>query len=108
MPIPVPAPSFQPISTLELVKSAMFEINYLAAGENPSAEDAAWGLQKLQRLIDKLNAVRQAIYSVLFFEFSLIANHAPHTIGPDGEGGTRRGPGNRSEHCLRSRLGSVQ
>ena len=85
MPIPVPAPSFQPISTLELVKSAMFEINYLAAGENPSAEDAAWGLQKLQRLIDKLNAVRQAIYSVLFSEFSLIANHAPHTIGPDGD-----------------------
>jgi hypothetical protein len=83
--VEVPQPSFQPIKTLDMIKSAMFESNILAPGDELSAEDGAWGLQKIQRLIDKMNAVRQAIYSVNFTEFTLLANHAPHTIGPGGD-----------------------
>jgi len=85
MPIPVPPPSYQPIKAFDLVRSAMLEINTIAANETPNAGDAGWGLEKLQRLIDKLNAIRQAIYGVTFTEFTLIPNHAPHTIGPTGD-----------------------
>src|SRR5581483_3825044 len=73
------------VVTLDLVTSAMFEIGILGAGETPSNEDAAWVLQKLQRLIDKLNAYRQAIYNVNFSVFTLIPNHSPTTIGPGGD-----------------------
>ena len=63
----------------------MFEINVLAVGETPNAGEGAWALQKLQRLIDKLNAIRQVIYAVNFTLYTLIPNHAPHTIGPGGD-----------------------
>lgn len=86
MPIvPNPVPGFQVLEAIDLIKSAMFEINVLAAGEDPDAGDAAWGLEKLQRLIDKLNAGRQAVYNVNFTLFTLTPNHAPHTIGPGGD-----------------------
>ena len=68
-----------------MIRSAMYEINVLSAGETPDAGDGAWGLEKLQRLIDKLNTYRQAIYSVTFPVFTLTPNHAPHTIGPGGD-----------------------
>lgn len=85
MPIPEPQPTLQPILTGDMITAAMYEINVAAQGETPTAGDAAWGLQKIQRLIDKLNAVRQAIYAVNFTEFTLIPNHAPHTMGPGGD-----------------------
>lgn len=69
---------------LQLITSAMQEINILGTGETPEADEANWGLEKLQRLIDRLNAYRQAIYALNFTVFNLIANHAPHTIGPSG------------------------
>jgi len=69
--------------SLDLIKSAMFEINILGAGETPSADEASWGLEKLQRLIDRLNAYRQAIYNVNFQVFTVQANQSP-TIGPTG------------------------
>ena len=84
MPVPVAQPTLQPILALDMVRSAMYEINVLAAGETPNAGDGSWGLEKLQRLTDKLNAIRQVIYSLNFTEFTLIPNHAPHTIGPSG------------------------
>ena len=50
-----------------------------------SQDDAAWGLEKLQRIIDQWNARRELIFSVSFLQFTLIANHGPHTIiGPGG------------------------
>ena len=85
LPNPNPPPEAQPILALGMIQSAMYEINVLAAGETPTAGDGAWGLEKLQRLIDKLNAVRQAIYAVNFTLYTLIPNHAPHTIGTGGD-----------------------
>lgn len=69
----------------DVVASALLEIGVVAQGENPSAEDSAWGLEKLQRAIDQHNARREMIFSVTFVEFTLQANHAPHTIGPGGD-----------------------
>jgi hypothetical protein len=68
----------------DIVAAALLEIQITAAGENPNPEDAGWGLQKLQRLIDQWNARRELIYSIGFQQFTLVANLAPHTIGPGG------------------------
>jgi hypothetical protein len=84
-------PTFTPtnasVSALvsELVRSALLEINAIQADETPSAADAAWGQEKLQRLIDQYNARRPLIYNVNFATFTLQANHSPHTIGPGGD-----------------------
>lgn len=77
----------QAISCLasDVVAAALLEIGVTAAGENPAAEDAAWGLQKLQRLIDSFNARRELIFSMNFKQFTTTANLAPHTIGPGGD-----------------------
>jgi hypothetical protein len=70
------------VTALDLISAAMQEINYLAAGETVPADDSAWGLQKLQRLIDRYNAREAMIYNVGFEQFTLVPNLAPHTIGP--------------------------
>lgn len=73
------------VITRDLVTSAMLEIGILGIAETPSNEDAAFVLQKIQRLIDRMNADRQAIYNVNFTLFNLQANHSPTTIGPGGD-----------------------
>jgi hypothetical protein len=69
----------------DLILSALYEIGVVAAGEPLMPEDAAWGLEKLQRLIDQWNARRELIYTSSLTLFNLQANHAPHTIGPGGD-----------------------
>lgn len=68
----------------KIIESAMFETGILSAGDSVSAEDAAWGLDKLQRMIDQWDADRSKIYTVTFLRFTLVPNLAPHTIGPGG------------------------
>lgn len=68
-----------------IVQSAMLESNIIASGETMDAADAAWGLEKLQRLIDQINAQRELIYNVNFAQYTLTPNHNPHTIGPSGD-----------------------
>ena len=68
----------------ELYTSAFRELDIGAQGEVLSAEDAAWGLEKLQRLIDRINARGPMIYNVNFSLFTLPTNTQPITIGPGG------------------------
>lgn len=72
-------------SALDLITSALKETSSLAAEETPSAADSAWGLEKLQRLIDRFNAREALIHNVNFATYTLQANHSPHTIGPSGD-----------------------
>jgi hypothetical protein len=69
----------------DLITSALLELGVIAAGEPLLAQDAAWGLEKLQRQIDQWNARRELIFSVGFSLFNLTPNHSPHTIGPNGD-----------------------
>lgn len=69
----------------DLIRSAMYEIGAQSPGEAVSADDALWCLEVLQRIIDQWNAKRAMIFSVGFTLYSLIPNHAPHTIGPTGD-----------------------
>ena len=77
----VPANSIT-VTAAQLISAMMQEIGVLAAGEQPSLDDSAWGLQKLQRLIDRYNAREAMVYNVGFQQFTLVPNLAPHTIGP--------------------------
>ncbi|MGH9505235.1 MAG: hypothetical protein ACRD20_20470 [Terriglobales bacterium] len=72
-------------SVQDVILAALYELGVQAQGEPLEAQDGAWGLQKLQREIDQFNARREMIFSESFLEFTLQANHAPHTIGPGGD-----------------------
>lgn len=71
--------------SLELITSALRTLNVCSATETPSAPQGTLGLEYLQRLIDQWNAREELIYNVSFDEYTLIANHQPHTIGPGGD-----------------------
>lgn len=70
------------VSALDIISAAMMELGVLSASESPSAEDAQWGLTKLQRIIDRYNARLPMIYNVNFTIFTMPAQGNPFTIGP--------------------------
>ena len=69
----------------DIVQGALEEIGVLAENEQVSAADLGVSLPRLQRWIDQTNARRELIFSIAFTLFNLIPNHAPHTIGPNGD-----------------------
>ena len=73
------------VTPLSIAQDAYTEIGHLAQGETLSSADLAWGLNKLQRIIDMLGAKRGFIYTTGFDLYTLIPNHGPHTIGPSGD-----------------------
>lgn len=86
MPItPQQADGTRIIKAGDLVLSGYLEAGIQAAGEPLNAADAAWGLQKLQRLIDIYNSIRGLIQAVQFPRFTIIPNKSPISIGPTGD-----------------------
>lgn len=73
------------VAPLDIINSAYVESNIVGEGENITPGKAAWGIEKLQRLIDQFNAREELIFNETFARFTLIPNHAPHTIGPGGD-----------------------
>ncbi len=69
----------------DIIQGALEEIGSLAEGEKASAADLSVAMPRLQRWIDQVNARRELIFSILFSQFTLTPNHAPHTIGPNGD-----------------------
>lgn len=69
------------MTTSDVISNAMLEIGALAPGEALSAEDAAFGLSKLNRLFDNWNTESLFIYGTLLFQGTLTPNKNPHTIG---------------------------
>lgn len=72
------------VKAADVIQSAAYEIGAFAPGEKVAAAEALWGLEVLQRIIDQWNAKRALIYDVSFTTYNLVANLAPHTIGPTG------------------------
>lgn len=68
----------------DIITAALQEIGVIAPGDPVTADDLAWGLLKLNQLLDKWNAEKKYIYSVNFANYVLTPNHQPHTIGPGG------------------------
>ncbi len=68
----------------QIVNNALLESNILAAGEVANADDANWGLQKLNDMLDEWAARKAYVYATVFELFTLQAGLSPHTIGPSG------------------------
>lgn len=79
-------------TALGLIQGALQEIGVLAGGETAALNDQAWGMKKLQRLIDTYNAKRTMIYANTFTSFPITPNLSPHTIGPTGTFGVSQRP----------------
>lgn len=71
-----------PVSTI--VSDAFMELNVFGASQSQDAGDMAFGLGKLNRVFDNLNAMRQGVYQQKFIQFTLTPALSPHTIGPTG------------------------
>lgn len=69
----------------DIAQGALEEIGVIAEGEKISAAELSVALPRLQRWIDQINARVELIYSISFLQFNLTPNHAPHTIGPNGD-----------------------
>lgn len=70
--------------TSDLITAALQEINVCPAGDTPSAEDMAFGLNKLNLLLDTWATDESYVYNKDFSTYTLIPNHQPHTIGASG------------------------
>lgn len=72
------------MTVLDLITAALQEIGAYAQGETVGANDAAFALQKLNRMIDGWNAQRLFVYNINFATYTLVPGLNPHTIGPSG------------------------
>lgn len=68
----------------DLVTDALLEINVYDALDEPSPQDAAFVLRKLNRILDNWNAERPGVYAEQFQSYTLTPALSPHTIGPSG------------------------
>lgn len=68
----------------ELITAAYQELGLIDPVESLGAEMLAFGLQKMNRLIDTWNAVREAVYVEEFADHTLTPSLNPHTFGPSG------------------------
>lgn len=73
-------------TALDLITDAFIEIGATAPGEQPQADEAQWGLRKLNDLLDTLQALRKWVFGFNFVTYNLVPNLSPHTIGPDPYG----------------------
>ena len=70
-----------PITALQLVTDAFLDAGIVSAGEPLAAEDSAFGLSKLSRLLDTWSAEKLNIFAVDFLELILVPNIQPLLIG---------------------------
>ena len=67
----------------QVVIDALYEIRVARAGDDIEPELMAFGIRKLNRLLDRWNANPRAQYNVGFNSYTPIPNHTPHTLGPN-------------------------
>jgi hypothetical protein len=66
----------------DIITDAFIEIGAVAPGEQPSADEAQWGLRKCNDVMDVWQALRRYAYSYQFLVFTFPANVAPVLLGP--------------------------
>ncbi len=74
-----------PITALDLITDAFLEAGIFAAGETLSADDSAFGLGKLSRLLDAWDAEKLNTFASAFLNFTIVPNVQPLTIGQAAE-----------------------
>src|ERR1043165_802938 len=68
----------------DIVTTALRELNIIDAEEAASAADAAFVLGKMNRILDRWNALGTPSYVDLIFLPTLTPSLQPHTLGPTG------------------------
>ena len=71
-------------SVLDIVTDGLRELGVLAAGEVASADDGAYGLRALNRLLDQWAAERLAIYEETRTTFTIVSGTQAYSIGTGG------------------------
>lgn len=66
----------------DICNDSLIECGALAPGETPDGELAQWTFRKFNYLNDTLQAGEWFTYGYQFNVYTLVANLAPHTIGP--------------------------
>lgn len=79
-------------TVLALIKEALEELGVYRAGGSLKDDDAALGLARYNRLLDRWNAQRQAVYASQKLTNTLTASLSPHTLGPSGTWTTSQRP----------------
>ena len=72
----------------EILQETFEDCTIYAAQDTLDATDAAFGLKKLTRLFDNLNAERAGVYAERQVTYTLVPALSPHTIGPSGSSPT--------------------
>lgn len=67
----------------DVVTDALTDIRVARAGDVVAPEQMAFGMNKLNRLLDRWNANPRARFTTSFTPFTMIPNHQPHSIGPN-------------------------
>lgn len=71
-------------SVLDFVTDSLLEIGVLAAGEVASAQDGAFALRTLNRMINAWKAERVMIYQTTRTTWTITANDGTYTVGVGG------------------------
>ena len=85
------------VTASNICSDALLELNIIQAGDTASADDLAFVLGKLNRLLDNWNADTRAVYANQFLTFTLTGSLSPHTIGVAANSPTFVVTGNRPE-----------
>jgi hypothetical protein len=100
MPIVLTGGADTRVAVATLITEAFLELNVFGAETVPAPSDMAFALGKLNRILDNLNAERQAVYQQLTASFPLTPSLSPHTIGPTGTWVTPQRPVSIDEAAL--------
>lgn len=86
MPInPPPSGTTSGKAALDFITLALQLDGIVAAGETPSAEDAALAFSLLNMMMDAWNTERLLIYTIRMDEFPLTVGQQTYTLGPGGD-----------------------
>lgn len=69
----------------DVIQDALQDLGVIQAGETPSAEDSAFCLTRVARLVDEWRAERLQIYSITRTTHALTSGTSTYTIGPSGD-----------------------
>lgn len=65
----------------DIITNALYEMGAYSFGETPSAQDMAFALSNLNRMVDAWNSSKIYLVAYGFASFNMIASHNPLTIG---------------------------